>query len=192
MNPEKTPYDFIMDPAQKRNAPLSPAGALKQKFIPIALFLVFIITAIIVAFSLLSSIGKTNNQDLINVQAQQTELLRIINLGQKNLSDITVKNKLATLDAIVTTDEKQVSDLLTTRKEIVTKLQLNALTDKDIDASFESARQDGTYDAVVQEAVSSRSNKYYSALKTSFAEASTAKEKQLLKTAIENLETTIQ
>jgi hypothetical protein len=191
MQPNKNPYDFILDPSQPSKSGMSFGGG-KKKIIPILLFLSAVVVIIIVGVSLISSVGKVNNQDLINVRAQQTELLRIIDIGKKDLSDIALKNNLATLEATVASDEKQIADLLKGREEVTTSLALKSLRDKDVDAAFDAAKQDGTYDKVVLDEISKRSNAYFNSLKTALNDSASNKETRLLEAAITNLQSTVQ
>lgn len=185
MQPEN-PYDFIMDPSQRRQ-PVKPANGKNKLFVMIALGLLMIMV-LTIGFVFITSIGKTNNDDLVSLRAQQTEILRIIDLGKKDLTDAALKNKLTSMQVFIASDSAKLDDFLSKRKVEVTKEQLAVEKDTDIDADLEKAKQEGGLDKALLGAVSGQSNAYYDTLTDSLSEATTVKEKELLNTLIFNIE----
>lgn len=190
MQPDQNQYNFIMDPSHRKPPTSFPFGSGKNKIIAIVGFLSIVAILIVVAFTVISSLGKADNGDLISVRQQQTELKRVIGLSQKNVSDIGLKNRVANLEATLASDVIQLQKLLTIRKVTSTKLELSAAKNTSIDQSLENAKKDGTYDVVVSEAIQDVSNSYYKALKNALAGATTNLETSILETSIKNLEAT--
>ncbi len=185
------PYDFIVNPSgnnPKRVVNFNSGG--KNKMVVFGIFGLGIIIVLIIGFSLLTSLGKTNNQDLIKVEAQQTELLRIIELGKKDATDSALLNRLSSLETLVTSDKTKVAKLLSDRGVETNKTILASEKDADVDSALEKAKQNGNYDDVLLSKVSDRSNSYYSSLKTALSDAKTKTEKELLNISISNLEAT--
>ncbi len=160
----------------------------RKKIVLIIGFLAGVVVVVIVAINILLSLGKANNTDLISVQAYQVELSRVIDLGLKSTTDPTLRNKLTTLRATLATDQAALADLLDKRSEQVTKLQLSAKENAKTDEALETAKQNGSFDAALSEAVSDLSGNYYKELKAALADATTEKETEILKTTISNLE----
>lgn len=185
MQPQN-PYDFIMDPSQRKQH-VAPGGGKNKIVVMLALGLV-IITVIVLGFVFITSIGKANNDDLVSLRAQQTEILRIIELGKKDLTDAELKNKLSSMQIFISSDSAQLNDLLGKRNVEITKEQLASKKDGDIDASLEKAKQEGSLDKVLLDEISEQSNNYYDTLKEALSSATTAKEKELLNTLISNIE----
>jgi hypothetical protein len=188
---QNNPYDFIVNPQgnhPKRGVNFNSGG--KNKIVVFAIFGLGVIIVLVVGFSILTSLGKTNNQDLISVETEQTELLRIIGLGKKDATDSALVNRLSSLETLVTSDKTKVAKLLSDRGVEVAKEILSSEKDSQVDTDLDKAKQNGNYDDVLLDKVSERSNSYYSALKTALSDAKTKTEKELLNTSISNLEAT--
>lgn len=189
MNPQQTPYDFIFDPKHQKSPTGMSGPQGSRKIVLIVGFVSFVVIIIIVGISFILSLGKTNNQDLIAVQAQQTELVRILELADKDLSDAATKNKLATLRTVTSSDLSRVGALLSDRSVEVTKLQLNAEKNSETDEALGAAKQDGSFDDVALAEINTRSNAYLQSLRTALSDATSNREKDLLEAAISNLQT---
>lgn len=185
-------YDFILNPQQSKK----PAGMQfqsgKNKILIIVGFLAGLTLVLVIGFSVITSLGKPNNQNLITIQAYQTEIKRVITLASKDIKDLSLKYRVATMQSVVASDQKQISDLTTKRKVEITKLDLGAKKDGDIDTALNAAKQDGTFDDVLLNVIESLTNDYYKSLKSALADASTKTEKDLLQIAIDNVEKTAQ
>lgn len=188
MQPSQNPYDFILDPETQKKGSRLPMPQGRKKIVLIVGFLAGIGVLIIVGASVLLSLGKPNNADLIATQAYQIELSRVIDLGLKSSSDPVLRNKMSTLRVALTTDQTALADILSKRKETVTKLQLSSKENPKTDEALEAAKQSGNYDNALQSEVADLSANYYKQLKASLAEATTETEKKTLQTAISNLE----
>ncbi len=184
---ENNPYDFITNPSQHTPKSSINFGGGKNKIIITIVFAVVTLIVLFLGISFLLSISKANNEDLITIRANQTELIRIIELGNKDATDTALKNRLASLQALVSSDESRLTDLMKKRNIEVTKIQLNSEKNEEVDSALESAKQQSNYDEVLLDEISNRSNEYYNALKSSLSEATTNTEKDVLNTAIDNL-----
>jgi hypothetical protein len=188
MQSDLNPYDFILAPDQNKKGSGLPIPDGRKKIVLIVGFMAGILVLIIVGINIFLSLGKPNNSDLIQTQAYQTELSRVIDLGLKNTGDPTLRNTLTTLRATLSTDQAAVADILSKRKETVTKLQLKSKENSKTDETLESAKQSGNYDDALLKAVTEINSNYYKQLKNTLADATTDTEKKVLKTAISNLE----
>ncbi len=189
MQPDKqNQYNFILDPSQgQRSGGPNFGDKKRQKIIGVVFVLVALLVVVLIA-SLIFSGGNSNNDGLISLRAHQTEIGRVITLGQKNISDPQVKQQLGTLKVIMTSDQKQLASLLSTRKVEVTKLQLNSKKDKNTDTALSDAIKTGNHDETLQQTLKSLVEKYYNTLVTAEKQTSSAKEKSILNTAASNIE----
>jgi len=192
MNANRDQYDFILNPQQSKKPTGMQFQSGKKKILVFVGILAGLTIALVVGFSIITSLGKPNSQNLITIQAYQTEIDRVITLASKNIKDLSLKYRVATMQTVVGSDQKQINSLTTKRKVKITKLELAAKKDGDIDTALNAAKQDGTFDDVLLGVIESLSNDYYKALKTALTEASSKTEKELLQQAIDNIEKTAQ
>ena len=190
MQPQnENPYGFIFEQGkQKQPRSLQPRSNSSKILLSIG-FVAGVIIIVIIGLNLVLSVGKANNEDLVTVRANQVELLRVIELGQKNVSDISLRNRIASMQASVSTDAYALSELLKKRDVKVESLKLNALKDEDTDEELESALQKGSgHDEVLLKKIEELSNSYYTALKNAKLDVESKSETEILDKAISNLE----
>lgn len=185
MQPQN-PYEFIMDPSQRKQP--AGTGSGKNKIIVMIVLGLVMITVLVVGFVFITSIGKANNDDLVSLRAHQTEILRIIDLGKKDIADTSLKNKLTSMQVFLSSDGAQLDDLLSKRNVEVSKEQIASEQNSDIDSNLEKAKQEGNLDKALLDVIAEQSNSYYDTLSASLSSATTTKEKDLLKTLISNIE----
>ncbi len=184
----QNPYDFILDPTQNQRSGGPNFGSKKrQKIIGIIFVLTSILVLIVVVSSILSG-GGSKNDGLVSLQAYQTEINRVITLGQKNVADPAIKQELGTLKAVITSDQKQLSNLLSARGVVSTKLQLNSKKDPTIDTALSDALKTGDHDEILQQKLKSLVGNYYDSLTTAQQQTSSSKEKIIVNTATSNIE----
>lgn len=190
MQPQnENPYGFIFDQGkQKQPRSLRPRSNTSKILMSIG-FIAGVIIIVIIGLNVVLSIGKANNEDLINVRANQVEILRVIELGQKNVSDIDLRNRIASMQATISSDANSLSDLLKKRKVKIESLQLNALKDEDTDEALDTALQNGSgHDEILLKKIEELSNSYYTSLKTAKTDVESKSESDILDKAITNIE----
>ena len=190
MQPQnENPYGFIFDQGkQKQPRSLQPRSNTSKILMGIG-FIAGVIIIVVIGLNVVLSIGKANNEDLINVRANQVEILRVIELGQKNVSDIDLRNRIASMQATISSDAKSLSDLLKKRKVKIESLKLNALKDEDTDEALETALQNGNgHDEILLKKIEELSNSYYTSLKTAKTDVESKSESDILDKAITNIE----
>jgi len=189
MEPNQQPsYDFITNPGQNRKPGFGMGGKKQQ----MAIFAIFSLVVLFVAIwvgSLLFSGGGGANEGLVSLQAHQTEIDRVITLGQANIADPQLKQRFSTLQATITSDKKQLSGLLSNSGVEVTALQLSAQKDKKTDTALENAIKLGNHDEELQEIINTLADRYYSAMSNAKKTSLTKNGSNLLATAISNIET---
>lgn len=188
MQPQNNPYEFIMDPS-KQKRPGGPAflRSPKNRIVVGVMFIAVILTILLIGFSLISSIGKSSNNDLLSVAAYQTEIARISGLGLKSAKDSSTKAKLATFSAFITTDSQSTINYINSTGKKLKPEELTMQKDSKVDKELESATQLNKYDETVIEILEAKSAAYKASLQRAINAASTPKEKQLLSTAANNI-----
>jgi hypothetical protein len=188
MQPDQNQYNFIMDPSNgKRSGGPSFLQNPKNRILAGILFIFSVIFILIIGFSIISSIGKKSNDSLITVAAYQTEIARISSLGLESAKDSSVRSKLATISAFIETDSKATISYLSSNGTKLSKQQVALALDKKADEKLETAAQLNKYDETLLQIIQEKSSSYKSALKQALNDASTAKEKQILETAANNI-----
>ena len=182
-------YDFIMNPQKPQRRGFGFQGP--QRILVIVGLACVGLIVLIIGLSVIFPEG-TDNNDLKQVRAYQTELDRVIKLGKDELRDPATRQRLTTLEAALITDEFEVADLLSSRSVSVTKVELSGAKNSEIDASLEAASQPDEFDSAYLSAVSSVTSDYYRSLQQSLATASTNTEARILQTAMNNVELTAQ
>ncbi len=188
---QQNPYSFILNDQSGQKPPTqfgSDSGG-SARILKAVLFLTGVVVVLIIGFSVITSIGKTNNEDLVSVLAYQTELDRVIELGKKESTDITLKNDLASLQAALASDQNELTTLLEARAVKVSKESLASKKDSKIDSTLESSKLNNTYDEALRTAMKSLAGKYVDALRTALSDTASANETTLLETAGNNIVT---
>lgn len=179
-----------MNPQQSNKQSGGPNSTAKRLLVAVVIGGV-IIVAMIVGFTLITSVGKANNDDLVTVQAWQTELARVIELGQKDISDRALANKVTTLELSLSTDQSAIGGLLQERGVKVEKSQLSSKKNADIDDDLEAAKQSGNFNTAFTQAIEEISNGYYASVKDALGDSASKKETDILNTAKTNMETIV-
>ena len=187
---QQNSYDFIMNPQQ--NKPAGPILGGPQKLLAIVGLFAVVTVIIIVLFSVVSSGGSTNRDNLVRVQANQIELARIIELGLDDVVDVKLKQQFQTLLTASTTDNQEIGALLAARDVEVLPLELKASFDSTVEGSFEEAQQKNDFDPVFEEEVAAAATQYLRALQNAASSAASSSEAAILSTAIENVQTVAQ
>ncbi len=181
-------YGFIFDQGQqKRFTPQIGGG--KNKIIVSIIFVTVVLVVVILGFSFITSLGKADNSDLVKASAYQTEINRVIDLGNKETSDGTLKNKISTLKIAIQSDAKSLDDLLAKRNAQPSKEQIASKKDSETDSSLESATQAGNHDEAFEKIINTLLGEYYTALKDAKSNSTSKAETDLLAQAMANLET---
>jgi hypothetical protein len=183
-------YDFIMNPDQKKTA--GPNFVGPQKLLMIVGLIAVVIVAIVVLFSVVFSGGASTRAQLVSVNAHQIELARVLGLGLDKTVDQKLKQQFQTLSTTLFSDTQGVSSLMASREYTITKLEKDSQKDVDIDEALDAAEAKNDFDPAFEQAVASTAGEYLEALQSASASVSSAKDKELLNTAIANIETVAQ
>jgi hypothetical protein len=180
-------YDFILNSDQKKAA--GPNFAGPQKILMILGLFTGVIIIIIILLSLVSSSGNNNRQNLVSLSAHQTELLRILDLGVKDVEDPSVQQKFQTLLTTTNSDAQEVNSLIVSREIEVTPIEKSAQKDSSVDDELKAAKERKDFDPAFEAAANELATEYFRALQTAFSSAATPQEKDILNRALLNVQT---
>jgi hypothetical protein len=187
---QENPYDFILDPHQGKKKPKGPVSARKRILLMVG-FLAGVVCIIIVGFVVVVRLLAPNNTDIVEAQSYQTEIARILDKAQSNIEDGNLKNRIATLDSVIASDEVRFKELIKKRKVVTTATGVTSKKNTKTDDALDAAKQEGNYDAVLQTSLEELIASYYEALETALKDASTKAETDMIKNAIANIETVL-
>lgn len=183
------PYNFIMDPnLQQKNRPAMLQNP-KQRIIISIVFVVVVLMVLFIAYSFIASLGKQDNSALISINAQQNEIIRISDLGLKEAKDPNTKTLVATLKSFVVSDQVDTESYLSKNGTKITPEQAVSKKDSSIDEDLETALQRNNYDEALLASLKDLQSSYKKSLSSALSDSSSTTRKQLLETAIANLNT---
>ena len=185
---QQNQFDFITDPSQGQRSGGPNFGNKKRQITIGIIFSLIVLSLAIFVGTLLFSKDNSDIDGLIKVQSYQIEIDRVLTLGQKNISDTQIKQRLGTLQTVLLSDQNQLSGLLSGRGAEVTPLQLAAQKDSKTDTALTEAVKLGNHDETLQKTVNLLAEKYYTALKSAKEIAISDKEKALIDTSLNNID----
>lgn len=156
--PNNTQYDFINAEQINKKKGLfgkqtptagnmnSSEGFRKRLIIGVAGFVVVGIVIAIVAALILGSGGSGNTQDMINVAADQTEIIRVADLGVKSARGNQAQNFATTTSMTIQTDRKDVLAAVKNHRTKVNDKLLATSKNAKTDAALQVASQNNRFD----------------------------------------------
>ena len=188
-NGEENPYDFIFRPDQNAPVVAKGMGNKNKQIIMFAVFLVVVLIVVGIVLSVLSSASKPKANEAIAAEAYQTEIARIIDLGEKNIAGPALQQKAITLNLILLDDQKKVAEVIKNKGIKVTPAQLAQYKDAKRDDQLTQSLQNNRYDETFEKMVDDLFTKYYQAVKDAEKASTTKKEKDTLNAVRKHVET---
>ena len=155
-------------------------GSLKKRLFIVGGGVTLLIIIAIVFFSVISGGGKGATQQLVEIAQEQTEIIRVADIGVTKAKGPTAKNLAITIKYSITTAQ---NDLLVVLEKLGSKpgakilvLKKNANTDKVLDA----AAANNNFDETFTETMKSELVAYQVDLKKAYDAASSQTTKQVL------------
>lgn len=177
-------YDFIMNHGQQQQ---SGRFNLPSGNSPIQRILIFAggIVGLLIVFLVFMSIiggGSDRSTQLLSLAQDQTELIRIADLGQseRTVRQPTTKNLAANTSVSIASIQKQTLVLIKDKKA-ASKLGLKKSAKTD--ATLTTAAANNQYDSVFVDLLTTKLKSYRTEIKTLFTSAKSAKEKKVLQDA---------
>lgn len=179
----QNPYDFIMSsgqPPQKGRSPIKAGGGQLQRIIFVVAGALFLIIIVIVAFSVLSGGGKASVTSLKSLAADQTELIRVADLGVTKAKSTNARQLAATTSLSLKTMHQRTVKLLSQKGEEITPQEKNSKKDTKTDTALTAAEQNNRYDETLITYLTNALTNYQTALKTAYDTSSEANDRAVL------------
>lgn len=181
-------YDFITNPTPPPNKPVL-GGSMKSRMIIVvggfflAMILLWIVSTIV------SSGGKQATTNLKRVVAEEQEIIRVTTLAETDAIGSDAKGYALTVNFVMTSNQKSISDQLLTQKIKLTKeeqaMKMNPKTDEILKSSKTNNQYDSTFINTVDELL----KKHQKTVKNAFDTTDSLKTKEVLKKIHEDCET---
>ena len=188
MNPDVQPnFDFIMNPDKGKSSGLS-ASSKKQRIIIFAAGVLLLLILTIVVSSIISANTGKASKAILDLGAYQTELKRVIGLGNDKVRDPELHNKSLTASYTLESDYQLTVSMINARgiqpsKDFATKY---AGTQSDV--LLDAAEKSNTYDTVYQDIYKEKLTKYKAKLAATYQLVS-ASEKTVIKQQSDHVKT---
>jgi hypothetical protein len=183
MQPDQGPhpdYDFILNPSKQGKKSLFGGSSKKQRLLMtiiaggIGLVLVFIVLGVVFG-------GGSGSEERLNgLVQQQTELIRVAGLADKDAADANAKNLATTVELSLTSAKTKTTTALTKGGGKLQSKQLGAKKDADTDKALAAAKQANRFDEVFMSTMKTELTDYQSELKDFYDTTDSKSEKALL------------
>ncbi len=176
------PYEFITNPAKPAKRSLLPAGGKKQRLIIVAVAAVIFITIILVFVSLLSSSGsiKPDYQSLVQ---QQTELIRISEIGRTKAAGADARNLAVNTSYTISTQQNNLEPIAKKAGAKTDKKTLGLGKNPKTDSALDDAAQANNFDSVFITTMQDSLKKYQQTLKKIYDHTNSKSSKEKLSNA---------
>lgn len=143
------PYEFILNPTKQPKKSLLPSGNSKQQRIILAAGgAIILLMLIFVVMSLLSSAGSALKQDWLKVVQQQTEIIRVSDVGVQKARDKDAKNLAVTTKLSVESSLLELKGFAEKAGADIDDKQLALGRDAQTDSTLTQAEQTNQFDTV--------------------------------------------
>ena len=187
---EENPYEFIFSQDKQALPGNGKPGKLPgKKIILFGLFTAVTLTVAIIVGVTLFAPEPPSAPALERVRAWQNEIIRVTDIGDKNIVDFDLKKDVSTLNLTIKTDSGRVNKLITAR-QVVVPIE-NAFTqamDSGRDQRLKSSLDVDSHDTVFREIMDEMVAGYYNAVRSAESTAQNTTEQQELATVKRNIE----
>jgi hypothetical protein len=181
--PPPSQFDFIMNsgtPVREKGTPGGKNNG-QQKRILIVLAGVAVLIVLAIAFkTITSSKGKGDIQTLTTIAAEQTELIRVSDLGISQAKFISNRNVAATVSVSLQTNKRATLRLLANSDQKVLNSRLGSKKNTKVDVALADAITTNSVDDTFHGLLLASLVSYRNSLKNAYATATVPKEKQVL------------
>jgi hypothetical protein len=149
MNPDQQQpnYDFIMNTSKGSKGMRGGAASKKQRIIVVIGGLLLVIILGIIASNVISATTGKASKAIIDLAAYQTELKRVIALGNEKTKDSTLRNNSLIATYTLESDYQQTVKIMKARGIKAPKDVATRYSNPKIDASLDTADKSNSFDA---------------------------------------------
>ncbi len=171
MNPSQpgpqAQYDFILNPQQPKRSP-GFGGSMKNRIFILAGLAIIIILAVSIISSIISRASRGPVDKLKEIAAQQTEIIRVADIGQTNSKTSDGRGFAATVNYSVGTDRQKLQPLLEASGVKMKPEELAKKKNDSADSSLEAAAANNRYDEQLKEILNTYLQDYLVMLKDAY------------------------
>lgn len=191
MQPEQTPphnpYDFITNPSTPPKKTLLGAGSAKSKIFAI-IGIVTILTIVLALVATLLGGGSDSKTTYTKLLQQQTEIIRIADLGSKDGQSNETKNLSITVSQTLVSTKKDLTALAEAAGADINPKTIALGKDAAADKSLTTASQINNYDQVFTKILTDKLNEYKETLKQLYDGTSKQKTRDTLESAYKSVD----
>lgn len=185
----QNPYGFILDTDHNRKQKLfNKNGSPKTKILFFGIIILLLLGAYLIISNVFLSKGDAALA-LINVRAQQEEIIRTATIATEDATSGITKNFALTVLTSVGSDNQSVREILSKANIKVKPIQLAAREDEDLESNLESAKKSGKFDETVTAKLKEQLTVYGTDLSDAYNLVSTDANKLILKSAYDSVTT---
>lgn len=174
---------------QQPEAQKGPVGKFSSLGKPAKILATAVVALILVVVAaMVFSSGESNSQQVINLIAQNQEIIRVSQLQDQKFSDGNTKGLSATTQAAMNSQKFQLSDYLTKANVKYSPQQLAAKMNPNIDTKLQTAAQNNNLDDAYISYLKTSLTDYMNSLSETFK----ATKSQTLKSALQSASNSVQ
>lgn len=159
-------YDFIMNPgSSQQKASRLPTNPKTKRLLAILFLLAIVVIATIVLISIFSSVDKSAKADWATALQQQTEIIRVSEIGVKKAKDSDAKNLAITTQLSLASSQPTLSSLANKSGVKLDSKQLKAGQDDKTDLRLTQAEQTNQFDSVFNQTLKAQLADYQLTIK---------------------------
>ncbi len=173
-------YEFIMNPgAPKKKGMLAAGGSTGQRVMIVIGLVVFLLIIFVLFLSFLSG-GKDSSQKLLGLAQEQTEMLRISDVGIIKARESTAKDLAVDTRLTIQTDHNNTVDRLSKLGKKANAKELGLKRSSQTDQALDSAAINNKFDEEFIKIIQAQLTAYRTNLKDAFDSTSSKVEKEFL------------
>ncbi|HEX5395043.1 MAG TPA: hypothetical protein VFW52_01700 [Candidatus Saccharimonadales bacterium] len=184
-------FGFMLDQQQPAHNPPGPAGKFtgfgKPFKILAALAVVFVV--VIVAALIFSGGGSGSSQQVLDLMAQNQEIIRVSQAQDQKFTDGDTKGLAATTRSVLSSQKIDLGNYLAKSHVKYGEKELAVKTNPKTDSDLETAAQNNNLDDAYAIYLRSSLTAYSSSLSSTFKSTDSASLKQTLKSAFDSVQT---
>lgn len=182
----KPDYSFITNPAAPPKKTLLSGNSLPQRLLIAVAGFGVLLVIIIIFISVVFGGNTSNTTRLVNLAAQQAELIRVAELGAKDASSAETKNFASTVDLSLTSAQNDLTALISRQGHKLKPTELTAAKNSQTDTALTTASQTNRFDATFNQTMKTSLQSYLEAVKSAYDASASKSEKAALQTLYTN------
>lgn len=183
MQPQnQNPYDFIMNDPPKKKAGLGGFTG-KQRIMAMIIGAGVVLIVIMLGLSLVFGGGTNTTEELVSLAQEQTELIRVADVGVEKARTTEGKNLAVTASLSITTSRAKVIEILGKHRRKLKNQQLELKKSAETDKALETAGLNNRFDETFIKVMNDGLKKYQAHLKQIYDMTASSSEKQILSDA---------